>query len=304
MSGIFMDGQMKGYIFAVLSSLLVSSSFIINYVALQSVNITTLMFYFFGFGVIGAFILLVITKKLERTRFLLRNHWKPIAVLGFVGGILSIFWLLALKLVGSSTLGFLMRFSTIFTVALGVVYLKEKFNKGEILGAVIMILGAFLITFKGGEHIITGVFLALFISFVVSLEQLFMKNYVKHIEPVVFNALRLVFTFLVVSIYVISRMNLVIPPPSIMLLVFIGANLSAVAGFVFFFKALEVAELSKVAIIRALDPFVIFIYSMVFLDNFPTGLQLVGGMFIGVGALFLVIARHRPKIIEKILTFS
>ena len=49
-----------------------------------------------------------------------------------------------------------------------------------------------------------------------------MKKYVKHIEPLVFNALRLMFTFLVISIYVIARANLVLPSVNIMFLIFLG----------------------------------------------------------------------------------
>jgi len=292
---------MKGYAFAILSSLLVSSAFVINYIALQSVNIATLMFYFFGFGLIGAIISLVITRKVHKTVGLFKKYWKPVAVLGLVGGTTSIIWLFALKLAGPTSLGFLMRFSTVFTVALGVIYLKERFNRGEIFGAAMMIFGALVMTFKGGDHVIVSVLLALFLSLVVSLEQLFLKRYVKRIEPFAFNALRLLFTFLVVSVYAMARMNLALPPFDVMLLIFLGAILGAVAGFVLFFKALEISELSKVTIIRALDPFVIFIYSLIFLGSVPTGLQLAGGVIIGLGAFFLVLARHRPQIIERLL---
>jgi len=40
---------------------------------------------------------------------------------------------------------------------------------------------------------------------------------------------------------------------------------------------------------------------MIFLGSVPTGLQLVGSVIIGIGAFFLVVARHKPEIIERIL---
>ncbi len=294
---------MKGYVFAILSSILMPSAFIINYVALQTVNIATLTFYFFGFGLLGALVSLVITNKLFKAMELFRKHWKPIAILGLVNSTTAIVWLFALKLIGPSSLGFLMRFATIFAVALGVVYLKERFNKGEIFGGVMMIIGAFLMTFMAGEHLVTGALLALFLSLIISLEQLFIKNYVKHIEPLVFNALRLAFTFFIVTIYVIAWSNLMIPSVDLMFLIFLGATLSAVIGFIFYFKALEAAELSKVATIQSLTPFIVLFYSLLFLGSVPTGIQLIGGMVIGLGAFFLVLARHKPQIIEKLLTY-
>lgn len=293
---------MKGYLFAILASLLMPAGFITNYIALQSINIASLTFYFFGFGLLGAVIALVITGKLDKSLLLFKRYWKPVAVLGLVNGITAVVWLFALKLTGPSSLGFLMRFATVFTVVIGVVYLKERFNRGEIFGAVMMIIGAFIMAFRGGEHLLVGAFLALFLSLVISLEQLFLKKYVKRLEPLVFNALRLLFTFLVVSVYVIVKSDLVIPPVDVMFIVFLGAILSAVVGFVFYFKALEISELSKVAAIQSFNPFVVFVYSLIFLGSVLTGLQLVGGVVIGLGAFFLVLARHRPKIVERLLS--
>ncbi len=296
-----MDSHVKGYIFAILSSLLMTSAFVISYMVLQKVSVATMTFYFFGFGLVGALVAVMITGKLGKAKHLLAKHWKALFILGMVGGTTAIFFFFALKLVGSSTLGFMMRFSTVFTVAMGVIYLKEAFNKGEMLGAVVMIIGALVMTFKGGEHIIAGLFIALGISLAVSLEQFFMKNYVKRIEPIVLNALRLLFTFLVVSVYTMARMDLAVPPLDVLFLIFLGSVLAVVIGFVFYFKALEIAELSKVATIRAIDPFVILIYSLIFLGSVPTGLQLAGGVLVGAGALFLVVSRHKPQLIERLL---
>lgn len=296
-----MDGQTKGYVFAILSSLLMPTAFIANYVALQSINIASLTFYFFGFGLIGAVVSLLVTGKVNKAVELFRKHWKPIAILGLVNGTTAIVWFFALKLIGPSSLGFLMRFATVFAVGLGVVYLKESFNRGEIFGGAMMIVGAFVMTFKGGDHMVTGALIAFFLSLVVALEQLFLKKYVKHVEPIVFNALRLAFTFLVVSVYVMARADLTMPNSDILFLIFITSILSAVVGFVFYFKALEISDMSKVASIQSLNPFIVFVYSLIFLGIIPTEMQLVGGVIIGLGAFFLVLARHKPRIIEKIM---
>ncbi len=295
-----MNDEVKGYIFTVLSSLLMSGSVVMNFVALQSVNVATFTFLFFGFGLFGAILMLIITRKLTKTKILFKKHWKVVAVIGLMGGIISIFWFFALKLVGSSTMGFLMRFSTVFTVVLAVLILKERLNRNEIIAGGVVILGACLMMLQGSEGILTGVAIAVVLSVIISLEQLFMKNYVKHIEPLVFNALRLVFTFLVISIYVISRANLELPSANVMWLIFIGAMLSAVVGFVLYFKALEISELSRVTMIRSIDPFVIFIYSLIFLGDVPSGIQLAGGILIGIGTFLLVVARHKPRLIVKL----
>ncbi len=292
---------MKGYVFAILSSLLMPTAFIASYVALQSINIASLTFYFFGFGLIGAVVSLLVTGKMNKAAGLFRKHWKPIAILGLVNGAAAVVWFFALKLIGPSSLGFLMRFATVFAVGLGVVYLKERFNRGEIFGGAMMIVGAFVMTFKGGNHLVTGALIAFFLSLVVALEQLFLKNYVKHIEPIVFNALRLAFTFLVVSVYVIARADLTMASSDILFLIFITSILSTVVGSVLYFKALEISDMSKVASVQSINPFVVFVYSLIFLGSVPTGLQLVGAMVIGLGAFFLVLARHKPRIIERLL---
>ena len=56
-------------------------------------------------------------------------------------------------------------------------------------------------------------------------------------------------------------------------------------GFVFFYKALELLDVSKVAIIRTLDPFVVVVYAVIAFHTFPSPNQFLGGTLVVAGVL-------------------
>lgn len=294
-----MKTSTKGYIFAIISSLISTPTFITNFLVLQKTSVSTLTFYFFGFAVIGSFAILAVTGKLGQARRAFKKYAIPVIVIGSIGGVISIFWFNALKLVGSAPMGFFMRFASVFSIAMGVVYLKEKFSKGEMLAASIMILGALILTFKASHNLVQGGMLAITLAFVIALEQFFLKKYVEKVDPYIFNALRLVFNFLIVAAYGMAIGEVHMPSSEWMYTIIIGSAIGAVVGFSLFLKSLELAELSKVTMIRSMDPFMIMIYSALFLHTLPVGMQLLGGITIGIGAFVLILSKQNPRLLES-----
>ena len=65
----------------------------------------------------------------------------------------------------------------------------------------------------------------------------------------------------------------------------IAITVNAVFGFVFFYKALELLDVSKVAIIRTLDPFIVVAYALAVFHTLPSLQQLVGGAIVVAGVL-------------------
>ena len=60
---------------------------------------------------------------------------------------------------------------------------------------------------------------------------------------------------------------------------------NAIFGFVFFYKALELIDVSKLAIIRTLDPFVVVIYMLALFHTLPALNEFVGGTLVVAGVL-------------------
>ena len=140
---------MKGYIYVVLASLLGGIGFVFSTIVIRNINIPSAAFFMFATGLIVSTLMLIITKKVGETKDLIKIYWKPILAIGILNAVSLFLWLNSLKLIGPSLTAFLSRFGTIFTIIMGVVFLKEKFNKIEIVGAAVMIAGAFILSYNG-----------------------------------------------------------------------------------------------------------------------------------------------------------
>ncbi len=294
-----MGNYLKGYALVIVSLLLTDIGFIVNLIALKTVNIPSVAFFLFTIAMIASSVVLVATRRVGDTKTLIRKYWKPVIAIGVLNAVSAVLWLSSLKLIGPSVTAFLARFGTIFTILMGVIFLRERFNKIELVGAVIMIAGALILSYNGGNFIVKGVIMVLTLSLTFSAWQFLTKVYIKRINPIAMNHIRLMFTFVVFAVYVLVTRELEIPPLNIIGLIAIGSIAGGVIGFILAYKAMEITDLSKISTIQSLEPFVVMLYSFAILGSIPTGYQLFGGIVIVAGTLLLVMARYKPKFIER-----
>lgn len=289
------DARIQGYIFAGLASLFMTANFVLSKMILRDVNPETSSVYFFGFGAVSSFFLLVFTKRLSKVREA-KNLWKQIAVLSLFGSVGSVLWFYGIDSIGPSLTAFLVRFVVVFAVLWGVLFLKEKFNKVEALGMIIAVIGALFLTYTSENFAFLGGAIVLAATFIFSINQLIVKIYIKKIDPFVLNHLRVSLVTLILFSYTFFSGKLETPTKSVLLLSFIAGTLGAAIGITFFYKALDLADLSKVNIIRTIDPFVVVLYAFLFLQEIPTLNQLLGGSIIVFGVIILIMSRKRPKL--------
>ncbi len=296
-----MDAHIKGYIYVILSLLITGIAFIAVTIALRSVSIQIAIFYMLGSGFIASTLILIAMKKTGEAKLLLVKYWKPIIIIAVLNVASAFLWFNSLSLVGPSVTAFLSRFGTIFTIILSVMFLKESFNKLELLGALVMIAGAFLLSYNGGDFIILGIVVGIILSFTFSVWQYVTKIYIKHISPVVMNQVRLMLAFTIVGVYTFATGSFSVIPINVLGLLALASLCGGVIGFILVYKAMEITDLSKISTIQSLEPFIIVVYSGLILGSIPTGYQLVGGIVIVAGAMLMVLARYKPKFIADLI---
>lgn len=296
-----MDKHIKGYILVVISLLLTSISFILSTIVIKEIGVPSTAFFMFAAGLIASTMILIASRKVKELTLLVRRYWKPVIAIGILNSISAVLWLSSLNLIGPSLTAFLGRFGTIFTIILGLLFLKERFNRLELLGAIIMIGGAFVLSYNGGNFIIIGVILVLILSLTFSVWQLITKIYIKRINPIAMNHIRLMFTFTVFALYIAATQDLNVPSLNIIGLAALGSISGGVIGFLLSYKAMQMTDLSKISTISSLEPFIVMLYSFIILHTIPTGYQFLGGFIIVAGTLFLVMGRYKPKFIERFI---
>jgi drug/metabolite transporter (DMT)-like permease len=99
-------------------------------------------------GLAGSFFFLCVTGRVRTTIGALRQGfpWQPFLIASFVGGYLAMFiWLGGYKYADASIASVLNQTSTLFTVLLAAVFLKERLTPGKCFGALIAFAGVGII---------------------------------------------------------------------------------------------------------------------------------------------------------------
>ena len=99
-------------------------------------------------GLTGAALILGVGGRLRGTFAVLRKDfpWVPFFAASFIGGYLAMFiWLAGYKYADASTAGVLNQTSTLFTVLLAAVFLKERLTLKKCLGALVAFSGVAMI---------------------------------------------------------------------------------------------------------------------------------------------------------------
>ena len=292
---------LRGYIYAILSALLVSTIPIFAKLMLAHTNAQSGGIYFFGIAFIIISLIIILRRQFEKLK-VLKTYWKPLLILGVLNAAGSVLWWFAINDVGPNLTTFLLRFENIFSVVLGLFLLKEKLNKYEAIGIFIAIAGAFMITrySNSGTISMASVGIIFFSALLFSGAHFVSKMYVKKTGAFIMNYSRIIFSFIFMFFFAYSTNSFIFPNQASLEIAVAGAILSTVIGITFFLKALEHADLSKVISIRAMDPFVVVIYSYFVLETVPDVVQIAGGTMVILGVLIIIQSRNIRNAKDKL----
>jgi drug/metabolite transporter (DMT)-like permease len=296
-----MDNNVRAYSFAFLSSITVGIAFVATKLVLQELNQLSTIVYSLAFSFIGSVIIVsFIVKRSWITQA--REHWKHMALLAAISTTAPIVLTYSIDTIGPSLTSFLTRFTVFFTVLIGFFFFKERFNKIEAIGMAIAVFGAFMITYTTeGAALISSVMVIL-VCVLFAVMQLIVKTHTSKMDYYVINHIRIVSNFFILLVIAFSTASLQMPSiNSLVLCAIIGIG-NGIIGFALFFKALKMADMSKVNIIRVSDPFLTVFFSFILLSTIPTMQQLLGGVVIAIGIFILIVARHKPKLIARWFT--
>ncbi len=292
-----MRSNTKGYVYAFISTFLFACGYIINFFILQAENTESAAFLVFGMSALMAIVLtgIYFNKKDMKS---VRIYWKHMAALGVINGLGSIFWFQTLDSLGPSVSGFLFRFTTIFTIMMGVFFLKERFNKAEAAGMLFIVGGAFIITYAD-ISLATGVMLAAFSSLCFAAMGLISKLCLKNVRPMMLNNARIIVIFIVIAVYALLTGNMRIYSLNSVILASLTAFFVVITGMILYFKAIRCAELSKIALIAALEPLFVLLLSFLILQHVPTLIQMLGGFVIMAGMGVILYYRKKPAVVVE-----
>jgi len=290
--------NIKGYFFVLVATLAMSNVYIFSKAALKEIDISKFGFYWFGFALFWNIIFIIYTKK--NIIFDFKENLKILIILGFFEIISTSFFFLAINFfVNPALVSFLTNIGPVFVTILSIIFLKEKFNKIEIIGAIITILGAFIINYKNGsifpKEIFWGLIFVLGSKIISSISTIITKKNIVNIPPVIFSINRTIYLFVFSFVVLLITSNGFEISKDVLLNIglgsLLGPFLAAIAGY----TALKYIDASKSSILGSSKGVFVLITAYLYFDMLPLTYQIIGGLLTIIGIILITYGKLKIK---------
>ena len=149
-----MSNTLKGYLFVLVSVLAMANVYIFSKAALKEVNIIIFGFYWFAFALFYNLVYLFYSKKNNQIKLLNKSNILILVILGVLEVLGTISFFSAINAMSNPAIvSFLANMAPVLITIFGIFILKERFIKIEILGVVLTIAGAMVISFNPGFEV-------------------------------------------------------------------------------------------------------------------------------------------------------
>ncbi|MDH4156102.1 MAG: DMT family transporter [candidate division Zixibacteria bacterium] len=286
----------SGYAIAVLSSAGSGVSTVIGKWNLMAISPLLMNSLIFSVATVVLSGILLPARGVKNVFTLSRKGWLWI---GLFSGIsvfaLWTFWAGVQKM-DPSLAAFLNRVEVFIAILLGIIFLKERFDRWETLGALLSVGGIVVMRLSLRVEYSEGFWLVLLGSLFFGITEFISKIAVRYVEPTVLTYIRAAITAAAFWIIFFSRgmsfEGLERVWPGVIALGVMGPLVARLL----YLSALKRLELSRVAVISQMQPIFVILIAFAFLSQLPTFREIVGGICISVGCLLMILARHRTGI--------
>jgi drug/metabolite transporter (DMT)-like permease len=223
----------------------------------------------------------------------LRQHWRFFAAIGVLVAASTVINYAAVAFIDPGTASLLSKTSVLFSLGLGLLWLRERLRPVELLGAFLAIIGMFIISFQPGDYLRFGSLMVLASTFCYALHTAIVKRYGEGLDFGDFFLFRIAAIAFFLFLFAAARDQLVWPTPQAWLLVFVAGTVDVVISRSLYYLSLRRMTMSIHTIILTLSPVVTVLWSLFLFGEVPSALSLVGGALIILGVALVTIWRRR-----------
>ncbi|MDO9136388.1 MAG: DMT family transporter, partial [Lutibacter sp.] len=140
----------KGYLLALLSVIAVANVYIFSKAALTEVSIPQFGLYWFLFGLLWILLYAWYKKSYKIFKGLSHKNYRVLLFLGVIEIFSTYYFYKSIQVISNPTIvSFLGNISPVFMIFLSFFFLKERFSNLEFMGMILVLFGAFVISYKG-----------------------------------------------------------------------------------------------------------------------------------------------------------
>jgi len=288
--------KFRGYLLALVSAAIHAGGPVAGKFSRESISQETAGFAWVLFAAFYSWVFFTAAGWWPRVVDQFRRHWKSLTAMGVVqaAGVWSFFY--AIAYLDPTVATFLGRISAVWALLLGLVFLRERFNRWEAAGMAMAIGGAFLISFQSGELVLRGTLAMVFSTLCFALFTFVAKVRVGGVHPLV-----LVSTSTTVSALVLGPAGLaagkleLAGPLAAYAALGAAAFFGAFLGISTFYRSFKYAGFAIASALRSSQPVFVAILSFFLLGMLPGLRDFAGGVVIIAGVLLITLAGTRGR---------
>lgn len=290
---------LKGFLYAASATVVLSfTTYIFSKYAMdaeEGLNAATFAFFWTLSASVYLLLLLAVRGKLGEVRLPRRIAVCMVAV-GITGGLAHILFWSGLTLLNPTFTSFLMRFMSVLVILGCVIFLRERLSRFEVIAIAVMLVGGCVCFVGKWEFSIGGAALILLCTVAGAAWRLLAKAGAPHVPPMAANLYRCAVSAALIGLWAWATGGLDLgADPSRWAAVFLGALLGPCIGMSLMFASYQYWDLSKTAMVVMAQPLIVLPAALLLPGPALELQQLIGGMIILAGGLWLVWMHGRRR---------
>ncbi|HZH71038.1 MAG TPA: DMT family transporter [Mariniphaga sp.] len=288
--------RFKGYFFAVIGTIAFASEYIFSKAAFAEVHLAQFGVYWFLVCTIAMLGWSLVKRRLSQIPKLSKQQIKILILLGVLEILTATTFYLSIFIIPDPAVtSFLGNMFPVMLALGGVFILGERFGPIETGGAMLALVGAFVISYSGNASIenffIPGTGVVLINAIFATIASLVVKVHVRAISAELLNLNRSVWLLLFsIAMFFIYDQSFEIPASALKNIV-IGALLGPFLAILTIYYSFKYFEASRSSVVQSLKGIFVLIGAYLFFGTFPLPHQIIGGMITIAGVLIMSMAR-------------
>lgn len=257
---------------------------------------TTAFFWFCGAFAAAFFVsLLIPSQRRELGDF--RKYGTIFILTSVFTSLGAALWVGSLWIIGPSLTSFLMKSQTLFSLLLGIIFLRERVNGGETAGIVLTVAGGIMVAYHKDQYLLLGVGAVLVSALCYSMVSFCVRKFgeQKRLNMLTVATLRTFGVSLILFVYLIATGTFEMPQTREIVFMAAGGICGAYIAKASQFHAIKILDLSRSTAVMPLESLFVVLLSLALFDKVPSTAKLLGGICILAGVVFLVIFRDEKQ---------
>ena len=221
----------------------------------------------------------------------LRRHFWFFLTIGLLVGVNTNMGFAAVRYVDPGTAALLSRTSILFSLALGILWLRERLTRVEMTGSVLALIGVAVISFQRGDYLRVGALIVIASTLLYAIHSAMVKRYGRDIPFGEFLFYRVVAVATVLLVLAVAQGALVWPSAAGWGWVFLAGLVNVVVSRGLYYLVLRRMDMSVLTIILTLTPVVTWLWSIALFGGRPTAAEIGGGVATLAGVLIVTASR-------------